>query len=68
MPLYASKYWMPSTFATLVKVLMPAKKIPEEDINLILEAGRLSPSSFGFEPWRFLLIQKPGAERKNKAG
>lgn len=22
-----------------------------------LEAGRLSPSSFGFEPWRFVVIQ-----------
>lgn len=35
------------------------KKIPPEDFNVILEAGRLSPSSFGFEPWRFLVIQNP---------
>lgn len=33
------------------------KVIPTEDFNTILEAGRLSPSSFGFEPWRFLIIQ-----------
>ncbi len=43
-----------------------SKKIPEEDINLILEAGRLSPSSFGFEPWRFLLIQNPALRERIK--
>lgn len=31
--------------------------IPEETFATILEAGRLSPSSFGFEPWRFLVVQ-----------
>lgn len=38
--------------------------ISEEDFNTILEAGRLSPSSFGFEPWKFLVIQKE--EIRNK--
>ncbi|WP_082692705.1 NAD(P)H-dependent oxidoreductase [Bacillus sp. FJAT-29814] len=33
------------------------KKISEEDFNFILEAGRLSPSSLGFEPWKFLIVQ-----------
>ncbi|WP_186578850.1 NAD(P)H-dependent oxidoreductase [Aquibacillus kalidii] len=33
------------------------KVIPDEDMRFILETGRLSPSSFGFEPWRFLVIQ-----------
>jgi nitroreductase len=33
------------------------KKIPEEDFQFILETARLSPSSFGFEPWRFVVIQ-----------
>ena len=32
------------------------KKIKEDDFNYILEAARLSPSSFGMEPWRFLVI------------
>ncbi len=32
-------------------------KIGEKDFNTILEAGRLSPSSFGLEPWQFLVIQ-----------
>lgn len=43
-----------------------SKKIPEDDFNLILEAGRLSPSSFGFEPWRFVVIQNPELRTKLK--
>jgi len=35
------------------------KKISEEDFHLILEAGRLSPSSYGLEPWKFLIVQSP---------
>lgn len=31
--------------------------IPEEDFEFILETARLSPSSFGFEPWHFLVVQ-----------
>jgi len=33
-----------------------SKKLSEEEIAFILEAGRRSPSSFGQEPWRFLVI------------
>ncbi len=33
------------------------KKIAEADFSTILETGRLSPSSFGFEPWYFLVVQ-----------
>ncbi len=31
--------------------------ILEESLKYILEAGRLSPSSLGLEPWRFYVIQ-----------
>ncbi len=31
--------------------------ISDADFSIILEAGRLSPSSFGFEPWQFLIVQ-----------
>ncbi len=31
--------------------------ISDEDFNSILEAGRLSPSSFGLEPWQFIVVQ-----------
>ena len=33
------------------------RKISQEDFNVICEAARLSPSSFGLEPWKFLLIE-----------
>ncbi len=35
------------------------KKINSKDFNFIMEAGRLSPSSFGFEPWQFLVFTDP---------
>lgn len=35
----------------------PDRKISKEDFEFILETGRLSPSSFGFEPWHFLIVQ-----------
>lgn len=32
------------------------KTIDEKDWDAILESARLSPSSFGYEPWKFLVI------------
>jgi nitroreductase len=37
----------------------PNKKIPKEDFEFILETARLSPSSFGLEPWHFVVVQDP---------
>jgi len=34
-----------------------SKQIPAEEFEFILEAARLSPSSFGFEPWHFIVVQ-----------
>lgn len=39
------------------KVYDKEKKISEDDFTLILEAARLSPSSFGFEPWNIIVVQ-----------
>lgn len=41
-------------FAT--KKFDPTQSINEKDWNIILESARLSPSSFGYEPWKFLVI------------
>lgn len=41
-----------------------SKKISEDDFNFILETGRLSPSSFGFEPWKFLVLQNEAIREK----
>lgn len=43
------------------------KKISESDFNTILEMGRLSPSSFGFEPWKFVVVQNSELREKLKA-
>ena len=34
-----------------------SKKLSDEDINFILKTANLSPSSFGFEPWHFIVVQ-----------
>lgn len=33
------------------------KTVSEDDINFILKTANLSPSSFGFEPWHFVVVQ-----------
>lgn len=43
-------------FRHACKIFDESKKISEEDIRFILEAGRKSPSSFGMEAWKFLVI------------
>ena len=42
------------------------KKVSESDFNTILEAGRLSPSSLGLEPWKFVVIQNREIRNKLK--
>lgn len=44
----------------------PSKKISDEDFQCILECGRLSPSSVGSEPWKFLVIQNKALRDKIK--
>lgn len=34
----------------------PTKNVSDEDLDVILEAARLAPSSYGLEPWRFLVV------------
>ncbi len=36
-----------------------SKKLTDEQINFILQTANLSPSSFGFEPWHFVVVQDP---------
>lgn len=35
----------------------PEKPVSDEDFNTIMEAARLSPSSNGFEPWKFIRLK-----------
>ena len=54
-------------FRHATKTFDPTKTIPEDDFNYILEAGRLSPSSVGLEPWKFSVVQNPELRNKLKA-
>lgn len=47
-----------------VKKFDPAKKIPQKDLDTLLEALRLSPSSYGLQPWKFLVIANPELKEK----
>lgn len=53
-------------FRYACKAFDPNKKISEDDFQTILESGILSPSSFGFEPWKFLVIQNSEIREKLK--
>ncbi|PZE21622.1 NAD(P)H-dependent oxidoreductase [Paenibacillus xerothermodurans] len=44
-------------FRHATKKFAPNKSVSHEDFQFILEAGRLSPSSVGWEPWKFLVVQ-----------
>lgn len=46
-------------FRHACKAFDPKRRIPDPDFEFILECGRLSPSSFGLEPWQFVVIQNP---------
>lgn len=43
------------------------KKVSNEDFDFIMETARLSPSSFGFEPWKFLVVQDMALREKLRA-
>lgn len=43
-------------FRHACKKFDPAKKVNQKDLDLILEAACLSPSSFGMEAWKFLVL------------
>lgn len=54
-------------FRHATKAFDQDKRISDEDFNTILEIGRLSPSSFGFEPWKFVVVQDRVLREKMKS-
>lgn len=54
-------------FRHACKTFDPGRRIPDDDFRMILECGRLSPSSFGFEPWRFVVVQDMALREKLRA-
>jgi nitroreductase len=51
-----NKFMEAMHFRHACKQFDASRKIPDETMQYILECGRLSPSSFGMEPWKFLVI------------
>ncbi|HZF71558.1 nitroreductase family protein, partial [Sulfuricurvum sp.] len=43
------------------------KQIPSEHFESILEVARTSPSSFGMEPWRLIVVRKPNLRKALKS-
>lgn len=40
------------------------KKISDKDLNELLEVVRLSPSSYGLQPWKFIVVENPELRKK----
>ncbi len=53
-------------FRSACRYYDPAKKIPKEDMDFLLELARLSPSSVGSEPWKFIVLQNMDIRNKIK--
>ena len=53
-------------FRHACKVFDKSKKVSDEDMEYILEIARLSPSSFGMEGWKFLVVSDDTLKQKLK--
>jgi nitroreductase len=42
------------------------RKVSDENLNTILEAMRLAPSSFGLQPWKFIVVTNPDLRAQMK--
>lgn len=47
-----------------VKAFDLVKKVSDEDFAAIVEAARLSPSSLGLQPWKFVVVKNPEVRAK----
>ena len=47
-----------------VKTFDENKKVSDENLKTILESGRLSPSSLGLEPWKFIVVENKKLREK----
>jgi nitroreductase len=45
----------------------PLKKIPKLEFEALLETLRLSPSSFGLQPWKFIIVRDPALRKQLKS-
>jgi len=59
-----NKFSEAMAFRHACKIFDESKKISDEKMHYILEAGRTSPSSFGMEAWKFLVIMNEELKAK----
>ncbi|MBL1222750.1 NAD(P)H-dependent oxidoreductase [Chryseobacterium sp. L7] len=50
------------------KAYDPSKKVSEKDLNTILEATRLAPTSSGLQPFRVIVVENQELKEKMMAG
>lgn len=50
-----------------VKKFDPARKIPDATWSVLESAMVLAPSSYGFQPWKFIVVRDPGLRQKLRA-
>lgn len=58
------KFMEAMDFRHACKAFDETKKISDEDINYVMEVARKSPSSFGMEGWKFLVITNDELKKK----
>lgn len=51
-----------------VKAYNPEKKVSQEDLNKILEAARLAPTSSGLQPFRVIVVENQDLKNKMVEG
>ena len=61
-----NEYIKKITWRYAVKKFDPSKKLSDEQLSLVLEAGRLAPSSFGLQAWKIAVIKDPEIRKKLK--
>lgn len=49
------------------KAFDPSKKVSDADFNTIVESMRLSASSYGLQPWKFVVVSNPELRAKIRA-
>lgn len=54
-------------FRYATKAFDPAQKIPSDTLTAIKASLALTPSSFGLQPWKFLVVDSPDLREKLKA-
>lgn len=60
--LVAALHWRYAT-----KLFDPARILPAATLDALLEALVLAPSSFGFQPWKFLLVESAAIRARLRA-